>query len=455
MQKRPRTWGFQRCFATSLLACGLGACAAEAPPLDDLPLRDALGADPEVIAALPADAQRGLGTRFEDARRGADEREEVHYGARTPPAAEVRDADRAREARGDDALIVATITADQGSFAVRAQRLEAAEAPRALSSIEGTPPATATADAEDEALRGHAGAIVAGLAERSGAKHVVRAVGWPAGAVAIGDAVYVNPSWLVAMAALEDQSADKRRGSAPPLGAAPPMQPLSVKGNPYVTYASIEACTSDVDTRCKECLSTGNCEDKPALDDFKTAKDECTFLGADAARPAELCALVLLSIDLVASCVREEDPACSLPTGSSSSSLDGASTFLASMTCVKALDQCLGAPSTPSTSSGTTVQVSRCEDPFSACVSSCNSLTNSCKTGSCSGTPSSSSCTSCNNTGSSSACSSCGSAGSSSSSSCGKSNCTKCETAPAPPFPFGAVAWLLAPLAYVFTRRRA
>src|SRR3712207_5742047 len=45
----------------------LGACGAESPPYDDLPLRDALSAAPEVLAALPEEALHDLAVRLEEA----------------------------------------------------------------------------------------------------------------------------------------------------------------------------------------------------------------------------------------------------------------------------------------------------------------------------------------------------------------------------------------------------
>src|SRR6185369_5227612 len=96
----------------------------------------------------------------------------------------------------------------------------------------------------------------------------------------------------------------------------------------------------------------------------------------------ELCAAVLLSIKLIADCVRAEDRACVIPAAAATStSIDGLKTFLADPLCVHALDVCLGSPTPPSSggSSSSNITVSKCQDPFSACVSSCNSLNNSCK----------------------------------------------------------------------------
>jgi hypothetical protein len=446
------------CSSIGLVALSLAACAADAPPFDELPLRDTLSADPEVIAILPDDARRSLAERLEQARRDTPESEEVRPGERTILAAEVRDADLAREARGDDALVLEAIEPRAGAVVVRALRLDDVSACAELPPLEGTPPGPKTAEAEAAALDGRAGAVLAAIVERAGARQLVRAPGWPVGAAVAGDTVFVNPSWLVALAALDDPRSREAYGAAK--GAR--VRPLSIKGNPYVPYPSLEACTADVAGRCDECLSSGNCQDKPALTDFKNAREECSFLAEDPERPARLCALALLSVALIADCVRRQDPACSIPTGTRSTNVDSASTFLASTACVQALDICLGgSPSPTGTGSGTgsgsgsggvsvpNVQTSSCQDPFSACSSSCKGLSNSCKSNSCSGTSTGSNCTSCGS--SSSSCGSCGS----SSSSCGSSgNSCKCETAPAQGLPIGAAAWLLAPLAYVFLRPR-
>src|SRR5262249_31004835 len=156
-----------------LLALLFGACADEAPPFDDLPLRDALGADPEVIAALPREAERALGERFESTRKGESEAEEVQPDASGTPAALVRDADAAREERGEDALVAAILSPEAGSVVVRPRRLEDAAAPLALPPLLGQPPSASTAEAEAQALAGRAGAIVAALVEHAGAKQMV------------------------------------------------------------------------------------------------------------------------------------------------------------------------------------------------------------------------------------------------------------------------------------------
>src|SRR5262249_53309734 len=142
MRTRARARVRGRFLSAALLALVLGGCAGDAPPLDELPLRDALGADPEVIASLPAEAERALAERFESARKGESEAEEMQPAGRATPAAEVRDADVTREARGDDALMTAILAPEAGVFVVRPQRLEEAAASLALPPMDGQPPSS-------------------------------------------------------------------------------------------------------------------------------------------------------------------------------------------------------------------------------------------------------------------------------------------------------------------------
>jgi hypothetical protein len=444
-----------------LLVPMLGACAAGSVPLEELSLRDALSADPEVVAGLPSDARRKLAERLEEAQQADAPAEDMERTSLGTAAAEVRQLDTSREARGEDALVIGVLEPRPGGLAVRSLALDKAPLREAsLPAIEGLS-AGETAETEQQALRGRAGAILGQLVERSGAHHLVRVVGWPVGAVARGDAVYVNASYLVALDALDAPETPLLPGVQPP-----PMRLKSVRGSPYLLYPSVEACATDVGQRCEACLTSNACEESPTLTDFSSEKSECAFLSEEPTRPLELCALALLSVESVADCVREQDPRCVAPSGSTRKSLEGARKFLSTAGCQQALNVCLGAP--PESSSGEerdfNVQTSSCQDPFSACASSCKGFGNGCKTGSCTGTNTGSSCSSCNSSSSSSSCSSCNScnSGSGSSSSCGKSggNC-KCEIEPRPPsgstppaLPFGAVAWLLAPLGYVLLRTR-
>ncbi|NUQ78679.1 MAG: hypothetical protein HUU21_34555, partial [Polyangiaceae bacterium] len=57
----------RRAILCALVLAGLGACSAETPPYEELPLRDALSAAPDVIAALPEQARRDVAQRLEEA----------------------------------------------------------------------------------------------------------------------------------------------------------------------------------------------------------------------------------------------------------------------------------------------------------------------------------------------------------------------------------------------------
>lgn len=490
------------CLALAPLACA--GAAGDDPPYEGLPLRDALTADPAVIASLTADARRELAERLEEARLAEHDTQAAIAEPDATPAREARALDEAREARGTDTLVVAAMR--RSGMVLEAEplaadvRAEPASPRSPLPPLEG-PTSNATAALEAQALAGHAGEVLAELVQSSGARRLVRVTGWPSGAVAAGDVVYVNAAWLVALA-------DEPAAVAVSPSAPPPARPMSLAGNPYLTYGSLEACTADVTARCKACLQGGTCDSHAALGDFADGRAECVFLEKDADRPEELCVAGLGSIATVAACVRSAAPSCPLPTSArTSADLVDASPFLGKPSCVAALDACLaGAPSTIDVH----VKVDGCQDPFSACASSFKGLSSGCKIGSCSrkgsggssstssGSGSSSSTSSGaggassggsssgggstsggggsssggggstsgggggGSTSGSSGCSSCKSTGSgSSSSSCsscksgGSSKSCKCQTeAPDTPLPAGSVAWVLAPLAFVMRSTR-
>src|SRR5207237_1768216 len=90
------------------LAVGCG----EGPPLDELPLRDSLRAEPAVVAALPADARAQLAGHLEAARGGDSGSDPV--GAGTDPRTLVGALDEARARRSADALIVGAVADGMG-----------------------------------------------------------------------------------------------------------------------------------------------------------------------------------------------------------------------------------------------------------------------------------------------------------------------------------------------------
>ncbi|HEY2901319.1 MAG TPA: hypothetical protein VGL59_12135 [Polyangia bacterium] len=173
-----------------LLFIGCGEAAA---PFDELPLRDALRADPAAIAAMPDDARLRLGQRLEAART---------EGQVEPLLAGSTDGD------GRAHPFVSAVTADGTPWRLQMQT---------------SPEVAAEADAakmlESQALDGAAGALVKALLAATGAQTVRRVIGWPIGAVAIGDTVYVNAAWLVALAPGEPASPDA--GALPAVAGSP------------------------------------------------------------------------------------------------------------------------------------------------------------------------------------------------------------------------------------------
>ena len=173
-----------------LVGCGDGT-----PPLDELPLRDTLRADPAVVAALGDSARQRLAARFEAAVTDDAVSDAVAEGP--TPANEVRSLDEARGRRAADALVMGVI-----ADGVARPAGVGAGAQTPLPELEGEV-ATNTAALEARALDGAAGARLRALLTASGARRLERVVGWPAGAVAIGETIYVDASWLVALAPLE------------------------------------------------------------------------------------------------------------------------------------------------------------------------------------------------------------------------------------------------------------
>lgn len=193
----PMRW---RCIWPLLVLAG---CDQGEPPFDELPLRDALRADPAVLATLPDAARARLASRFEDAREGDSIVD--HFSDDPSEACELRvfNVDRTRQARQAEPLLLGLI---RGGAAWSIDGDDAAT--QATLPPLGGVPATATADVEARALDGQAGAKLRTLMSASGAQHLERVLGWPSGAVAIDDTIYVNASWLVALAPAQARGLD-------------------------------------------------------------------------------------------------------------------------------------------------------------------------------------------------------------------------------------------------------
>jgi hypothetical protein len=200
------SWGL------GLLALFIG-CGEGGPPLDELPLRDALRAEPEVVAGLPPAAKAGLAGRLEAARLSDVTTDHLENEAASS-AALITLLDRTRERRLAGPLMVGAIA--DGLARPVLDRVATGDTSMApLPVLEGES-AVATAALESRALDGEAGASVRALMTASGARRLSRVVGWPIGAIAIGDIVFVNASWLVALAPGDGDGPDAGLGGPPP-----------------------------------------------------------------------------------------------------------------------------------------------------------------------------------------------------------------------------------------------
>ena len=204
-----------------LVGCGDGA-----PPLDELPLRDTLRADPAVVAALGDSARQRLAARFEAAV--TDDAISDAVAERLTPASEITSLDEARARRAADSLVVGMI-----GDGVARPVAEGAGTQTPLPELEGEV-ATTTAALEARALDGAAGARLRALLTVSGARRLERVVGWPAGAVAIGGTIYVDASWLVALGPAEGgvDSPDAAAGDTPRSAASPASVAANGGGSP-------------------------------------------------------------------------------------------------------------------------------------------------------------------------------------------------------------------------------
>jgi hypothetical protein len=229
------------------------------------------------------------------------------------------------------------------------------------------------------AVRGHAGAIVAEVAAVTGATTARLEPGMHAALGSDGEVVRVSTQWLLVMAALEPGASV---ATAPP--AAPASSGIGVAtaellaGSPY-SLASLAECTADVTGRCASCLGSSTpCTGTPTLRDFATVRAECEFLAADSGRAESLCALGMLSVTSVASCVRRTATCEPVPLERTSASLASASLFLASTDCRSALDRCAAdrTPPRDCTASCDPDCGLSCSDTFSGC-SACADATTS------------------------------------------------------------------------------
>ncbi|MBX3223976.1 MAG: hypothetical protein KF795_25910 [Labilithrix sp.] len=399
-------------FVALALGAALFGCAdSEAPPYDELSLRDALRADPRSMETVPAPMKAVLAERYEREAEGATGETRVEAATGRLSARElVARIDDERRAEDFDAWVLAKVELESEAAIARplsAARADDAALP-ALPAIEGEPAPDGTRDAEGRALRGRAGAVLRRILAESGASRVVRVSGWPVGAVVVEDTLYVNGSWLVSMAAIEDGgAADPEPGFS---SAATRATPATLRGNPYATFTTLASCIADVMGRCEGCRSSGACDESATLD-FPDGRSECLFLLEDARRAEQLCVLALTSIATVAECVKADG--CVPPTGATTiGSLGAAEPFLAKEACVRSLNLCLSGTNerreAPPNGAHLDVKVEGCSDPFRSCASFFGGLTQACEKGKCNG-KSGPSCRSCNGCQGCTRCSGCSS----------------------------------------------
>lgn len=334
-----------RFMALTFMAATLAACSdATEPPFDELPLRDALDADPAVIASMSSDAQTSLATRLHETQRmqseavspvrqvGSDETLDDEA-----VKALVLSLDGTRETNQQEAFVTATLDFSSATPFLLAQPSglsgNASGKVIELSQLEGADPASPTADAEAKALASEAGLIVADLAEQAHANRFVRVSGWPVGAVVAGRSVYVNASWLVAMAS-------KPESKDVPVLTTPPLVPQKVQGNPYSPPATLSDCAFQVESDCMSCVNTLQCADSD-LTDISNAAEACQFMIGDSRRTRALCAIVLFQAESLNECARQQNSSCVPPTTATSTAVTSVVDSFDVNGCEFVYDNCL------------------------------------------------------------------------------------------------------------------
>lgn len=464
--------GLFSAFSRRALLCAaamevLGACSAETPPYEELPLRDALSAAPDVIAALPEQARREVAERLEEAHLAGGEEATIAEADIPSVPALIRTADSTREEEEKDAIVLAAIEPRAGGFVLRGIDVgQAGGGAIELSALSGSP-ATLTAALEEAALRGRAGAILGALGASVDAREIVRTTGVPAGVVAMDGTMYVNASWLVALSALEAPSGEQQAAviAAPPIKLAPPKAPQSVRVNPYKLPGSVNECAFDVKDVCL-CAEALQCDHDQTDPTFGSAQLECEWVNAADGRADALCVLALMSIEAIRDCVRSSGSEC---TQTVIANRDEALAFVADEACVDVLDACLqyGKPAAPVSSPSTPSRnacnsgcsggsCDGCNDDCSECNNDCAECNQNCE-------ECNQNCEDCNEN-----CKECdenqkncsGQGGSSAAFQGGASYCKvsrRASRVPDGPVPFMAAFWMFAPAVYIArrTRRRA
>lgn len=218
----------------------LANCGPAEPPLDQLELRDALLSEPAVIAALPREAQQRLAGRFWAAVALPEPTQSMPPAEQSAPEPRLRRLDAQRQQRGQDAFLMGTLGRDAVAETLRPFYRPARSAPTTPLPPLAGPPSTATSVQEAHALAGRAGAAIEDLRNVSGAAQLERVTGWPTAVLVMDDHIYVNATWLTAVAALEPgepltpaQSGALARSGGP------------LAGRPTLLYGGIYALPDD------------------------------------------------------------------------------------------------------------------------------------------------------------------------------------------------------------------
>lgn len=156
------------------------ACSDSQPPLADLSMRDALGAEPAVVQRLPIESREALADEFKGALESQSVTEETEGAGAITPAEEVRTIDDARAVEEKDCLLAADITVVKGRLVAHARGFSepdasAQPATPPLPPVEGDLPTT-TKDDETRALAGAAGRVVSRMLVDTHARRVMRLV---------------------------------------------------------------------------------------------------------------------------------------------------------------------------------------------------------------------------------------------------------------------------------------
>ncbi len=228
--------------ALSAVACG---SSDEQPPLDQLTLRDALLAEPAVVAHLQAAAQQHLQTRFVQQRLQPDATTEAAAQSSLPMLNQVVAMDAVRFSGGRDALLTGVWQPTPTKVLAVVYTAPGGQAPaHPLPALSGDLSGDTLAS-EQHALSGAAGALIEELMVSSGAQNLQRVVSWPIAALATADTVYVNASWLVAM---DTPAAGQSGSGTPPAGTGSASGLTHKSGNRSGLYTYLVTSSDSAQT---------------------------------------------------------------------------------------------------------------------------------------------------------------------------------------------------------------